>query len=485
MPALVPAGAAVAAFFATPVGGLLLSAALSGASFLLQNALQSNTAQADQGVQQTVQNSIYPERAIYGRSLVGGRVFFCECKPPWYYLGVEIASHEIDGIDQVLINGNVATFAGTSNSPVTSTNYVNSTGTPYAYMSLRTGAAGQTIDPILAADFPELAASFREQGKATVVMKCLYGANADDHNKFWGYQFPQFLFQVRGLKVFDPNDATQSVSAPATWKWSDTASLCIAHYMTFARGMGRSWSQLDMASLKQAALDDKWGVAKADGTFEKRYAINGVVDLNTEPATILQSMLTANLGDVIWSNGLYRFSSGVAKTPVWTFTDASARGAMEVRGSRDRASLVNLVRTVFVSPDREYQTVNGPILSNGTYQAADGESHELTITLPFTTSQTCAQRIAKAIMERSRHGKTITRHESIEALKFDAADVVNIQCDTMPVLGGIYKLNVLTLNHETMEFNIEAEEYYAAMYDWTTAEEQPFTIAPAVLAGTN
>lgn len=482
---LTAAGAAIASFLATPVGGLVLSAALSGASFLLQSALAPSGGSAiDPGTKQTLQAAIYEERLIYGRARVAGRIFFYECKPPYLYLGLEIASHEIDAIETVYINGVVVTFDGTGAS--SSVNFVNGT-TPYAYMSARLGAAGQSCDPILSADFTEIPAStYKQQGHACVVMKCYYGSSADDHNKYWGANAaPKIEFLVRGMKAFDPRDATQNQTDSTTWKWSNSASLCMAHFMTYSRGMNRAWANIDQTYLIASANNDDQGISLANGTVENRYTINGVVNPNDPPGSTLQNMLTANLGDLIWSDGIYRFFSGVPKTAVWTLNDDSARGDMEVRNTRDRASLINTVRTVFASLDREYQTVNGPILNNAGYQTIDGEAHEVTITLPFTSSQTMAQRIAKATMEKSRRGKTITRRESLDALRLECADIINIDVAQLSALGGVFKLNKLNLDHETFEFEITAEEYSTAIYDWTVADEQPFTLAPVTLAGVN
>ena len=318
-----------------------------------------------------------------------------------------------------------------------------------------------------------------------VVVKFYYGADATDHEKYWGTQFPQVLFQVRGLKVYDPRDASQSLSDATTWKWSNTPSLCQAHYMTFSKGMSRPWSTIDLATLKTAADNDDRRIALASGTLEKRYSLDGIVNPNEPSGNVIQNMLTANLGKIIWSNGVYKFLSGVARTPVWTLNDDSARGDMQVRVHRDRAGLLNVVRIIFVSLDREYQTVNGPVLSNATYITADGESHEGTITLPFTNSQTTAQRIARITMEHARKGKQISRREDINALRLESADIVNIEVPHLPVLGGVFELSKINLDHENFEIEIECEEYNTAMFDWLVAYEQPFIIAPVDLAGVN
>ena len=493
-PVTITAGiAAAASFFATPVigsltiGSLLTTAALSGASFLINKALAPKVrgfGGIDEGQKATVQQAVPSQRLIYGRALVGGPLFFYECKPPFLYIGVVLASHEIEAVEEIRINGNKVTFDGTG--AASSTNFVNGS-TSLVYASIRTGTATQAMDPILEADFPEIAAdtAWRQRGHATVVLKCDYATDAATHERYWGSASPRFEFLVKGMKVFNPCDPTQSSSDASTWQWSDTASLCLAHFLTYGKAGKRPWASIDIPALCTAATADAESVSLADGTVEKRYTINGVVDLTADIGEGIQNMLTAHLGRLIWSDGKYSILSGVPRDPVWTLNDNSARGDMDAQSSRARRDLVNVVRTVFVAPDREYQTANGPVLRNETYITADGEEHEITITLPFTSSHTRAQRIAKATMERARLGRSISRREDIAALRLNAADIVNIEVNFLPVLSGMFEINSAKLDHERFEIEIEAEEYSPAIYDWTVADEQEFTIEPAELAGVN
>ena len=491
MPFAAPAALApLISFFATPiiggltVGGLVTTVALSGASYVVNKALAPKVKGLgiDEGQKSTIQQAVPSQRLIYGRALVGGPIFFYECKPPYLYIGIVLASHEIDAVEKIQINGKEVLFDGTG--AAATVNFVNGT-TPYVYRSVRLGTDSQAIDPILAADFPELPSTFRQRGHATVVLKCYYGSGADDHEKYWGSGAPQFLFLVRGMKVFDPTDPSQLVDTPSTWQWSNKASLCQAHYLTYAKGCARPWSAVDIDALAEAARADYESVTLASGEVEARYTVNGVVDLSADPFETMQNLLTANLGRLIWREGVYVFRSGVPRDPVWTLNDDTARGDMTVRKDRDRAGLINVVRTVFVAKDREYQTANGPVLRNATYVTEDGQEHEMTLTLPFTDSHTMAQRIGKAVMERSRLGKLVTRRESIDAMRLNAGDIVNIEVGFLPVLGGTFEVNACKLNHETFEIEIEAEEYDDSIYAWSTADEQAFTIAPVELAGVN
>lgn len=485
------AAAAVTAFFATPiiagvtVGSLALTLALSGASYIISAALapQAPKAAADQGQKLTVQQAVPSQRLIYGRALVGGPLFFYECKPPYLYLGIVLCSHEIDSVEEVRIGSNPVVFDGAGNA--INSKFNNGTDS-LLQCSIRTGTDSQAIDPILAADFPELPSTFRQRGHATAVLKLNYAGNATNHEKYWGVGSPKPYFLVKGMKVYDPRKASHDSADSTTWEWSDNASLCLANYLTFPKGCNRDWSQIDVAALATAASHDDEQVQLLDGTFESRYSINGVIDTQAEPAQVVLDLLTANLGKLIWRSGQYTILSGVPRSATWTLNDDSARGSMDARFSRPSRQDINTVRTVFTAPDREYQTANGPVIQNAAYLAADGEEHSITITLPYTATHTRAQRIAKATMERARIGKLITRRESIEAIRLSASDIVNVESAFLPSLGMIGEINALKLSPDSLEVEIELEEYSTSIFDWSAAtDEQAFSIAPTELSGVN
>lgn len=492
MPVLAPAAfAAAASFFATPVfgaitfGSIATTLALSGASFLINAALAPSGGRtpADQGQKLTVQQAVPGQRLIYGRALVGGPIFFYEAKPPYLYIGIILCSHEIDGVDEIRIGDEPVVIDANGNAI---NSKFNDGLVSYLKVSIQNGTDTQGIDPILNADFPELEATYAQEGHATAVLRLYYGIDADDHEKFWGSGSPRPHFLVKGMKCYDPRKASHDIADRLTWEWTDNASLCLADYLTNRKGFNRHWSKINMNDLTESANIDDQQMALLDGSFEARYTVNGVVDTSVEPVQPVLDMLTANVGHLVWRDGKYSILSGAPRAAVWTLNDNSARGTMNARYHRSSKDLVNVVRTRFTSPEREYQTAEGPVLKNLSYIAIDGEEHEITITLPFTASHTRAQRIAKIVMERARLGKLITRRESIEALILSAVDKVNIESDFRPILGMVAEINRINLSEETLEVEIEMEEFSNDIFDWVAAvDEQPFELIATELQGVN
>lgn len=468
-------------FGSLTVGSLLTTVALSGASYLLNSALAPKPqggGGGDQGLKILSRDPVPPGRLIMGRALVGGALFFLEVKPPYLYYGVVIASHEIDAVEEIRLGGkNVQVNAGGF---PTVAPYVDATQA-YAQFSVRLGTDNQLIDPILAADFPGLPASFRQRGHATVVCKLNYGGTAANHEIVWGNAQPSPLFLVRGAKLYDPRKPAHLTSNKATWEWSDNASLVQAWWLTHKKGGRRDWAQVDMESLKAAASNDDLTVALKAGGSERQWTANGVALLTEEPFDVITNLLTANLGLLVWSDGKYSFVSGGPRFPVWTLNDDAARGDLQLRYDRPRRELVNTVDTVFTAPDREYQLANGPTISNAAYLAADGEEHRITTRLAFTASHTRAQRIAKVLLESARRGKLLSAPYGIAALRLSASDIITIESAAAFGASGIYRVMGLKLS-ENFEFEVVAEQWDNDAWRWTPAvDERDFILEPASL----
>ena len=468
-------------FGSITVGGILATVALSGASYLLNSALAPkppSTSFTDQGIKVLSRDPVPAQRLVVGRALVGGAIFFLEVKPPYLYYGIVIASHEIDAVEEVRL-GNVNVFIDGSGF-ATAAPYADSTQS-YAQFSIRLGTDDQVIDPILAADFPELPSTFRQRGHATVVCKFDYGGTAAQHEAIWGNAQPAPLFLVRGAKVCDVRKPGHDTADKSTWEWSDNASLVQAWWLIHAKGGRRSWEQIDTDSLAVAANNDDLAIALKAGGSERQWSANGVIFLTEEPFDVLQNLLTANLGMLIWRDGKYSFVSGGPRFPTWTLNDDAARGTMQVRYDRPRRDLVNTVDTVFTAPDREYQLANGPTVTNAAYVTADGEEHRITTRLPFTASHTRAQRIAKVLLESARRGLLVNAPYGLDAIRLSASDIINIESSAAFGASGIYRLMGLKLN-TNFEWEVTAEQWDNLCWLWEPAsDEQDFTLAPADL----
>jgi hypothetical protein len=122
-----------------------------------------------------------------------------------------------------------------------------------------------------------------------------------------------------------------------------------------------------------------------------------------------------------------------------TIHDGMWVGQIQYRAAAPKKSLVNRVRCTFVAPDREYNTVDGPILTDDPLVAADGELLEATINLPFTTDHRRAQRLTKGYLLATRLGRTISGPLNLDILGVAAGMVVTVSSDLYPFMNGTYR----------------------------------------------
>ena len=119
----------------------------------------------------------------------------------------------------------------------------------YRYVfNLHHGAASQTADPMLVASMPNWTSSHRLDGVCYIAAHYGY-----DKEGMWS-GVPQLTVQVRGKKVFDPRDNTQTFGTVSTYKYSDNPALCFLDYITNNEyGKGLTESQINMPTFSSAA----------------------------------------------------------------------------------------------------------------------------------------------------------------------------------------------------------------------------------------
>ena len=97
----------------------------------------------------------------------------------------------------------------------------------YRYvMNLHHGAATQTADPMLVASMPNWTSAHKLNGVCYIAAHFGY-----DKEGIWS-GVPQLTVQVKGKKVFDPRDGSQTFGTVSTYKWSDNPALCFLDYIT-------------------------------------------------------------------------------------------------------------------------------------------------------------------------------------------------------------------------------------------------------------
>src|SRR5690606_33360943 len=176
-------------------------------------------------------------------------------------------------------------------------------------------------DPHLVANCPSWTSDHRLRGIAYAAVSARW-----DSDLF--AQEPNVEIEFDGAKVYDPRDNSQDLSDPSTWKFSDNAILCAAHYLrgmpkidgngNLRRlfGMNSRDARIDWSEIASEANICDETVNLAEGGTQKRYTANGVIFADTEPEEGIRSLLTACAGTRTDMGGKLSLRAGAARTPV-------------------------------------------------------------------------------------------------------------------------------------------------------------------------
>jgi hypothetical protein len=485
-------GFGVAGGAAAVLGGAALSVALLAGTTALQFALRpqapkaispQTSTQQQQDLKRAIKSTIAPERIALGTVQSSGVIFFEESENPHYYAGYILASHQCEGLESIWVD-NQRVFL-TASGDATSTPFFDGSNV-FLKINFRNGLADQARDQIItdnAADFDATyGTDFRQRGLTTAVLKAKHGD--EDHQDIWGTSafLPQIQVRYKGALLYDPRNPVHDINDSSTWEWSDNAALCAAYYLTYpwaSRPRFAELASLDWARIGHAAdICDRWR-SRSDGTRERDYTINGIIQSTEIPVTVVQGLLAAmNATPVIYQGKWFPKVFDAKENPVGTLHDGFVVGDVSLRTERPAHEIFNSVRANFISPERDYTPQETPAYIDAAALALDNNiPREAPLTLPFTEGNERAQRLAKMAITENRLGRALTCEVDIAARPWQPGDHIRVDLETLPEMNGTYKITRRTWLRNGTAFALTLEEYDASIGDWNaTNDVQPFTL---------
>ncbi|MDR7232301.1 hypothetical protein J2X45_003407 [Caulobacter sp. BE264] len=409
-------GAAVAAsignFLVAYGAGIYATAASWALGKLTAPKVSSASQERQAAVTQLTLGEVARE-AIVGRAATGGSL-----ADAYYYGGtngtdwnafvIAIADHPCDALEGF---------------------YVNDTYVPFTGDGEVTGYGGQlrVVWRPGEADDADLPSNVQGLGPATAAgsMKGVarvfvaYKADApDSKNPIWTAGRPQFLWVVRGARLYDPREddtvvggeGAQRWDDPSTWTWSENAEL--ARY-GFNRGfyafnqvddqnrlrVGRGLSAYEAPPervIAAANLCDEL-VEIDETTSEPRYRVGGVIRANESFDRVEQMFADAMGGYIIQPEGGVAVDPGQAKTPVASITDDEilAGFPISVTPFRSDSDRVNTVVARYIEPSQKYADTAAGVKRDPADIVRDGGPMEEVLSLPLVPYRTQAERLAE------------------------------------------------------------------------------------------
>jgi len=427
-----------------------------------------------------------PWQIIYGTVRVPGVLTFAHITNNNYDLHqvYTIAGHEVQAINYVYLDDARITFDGSGEGVATGevkngasgTNYLNVFAMHRALGGPNQDAIGELVTRALAF----WTQNHRQRNHAHVYLRFHWNAEKYPEN------LPDVTFEVQGEKCYDPRTASIS--------FTQNAALCIGDFLMDQKygckipisriyvGSGSS----DEGSLWWAADICDEEVNLVGGGTEARYTLNGYFDASRTRREILEEMLTAMGGSITYSGGLWKFWPAAWRAPAQAFEEGDILGDINVQTHVPRRDSFNAVKGTYASALHNYEETDFPPVTNALYLSQDNDERIWEdIVLPFTTSGSAAQRLAKIALEKQRQQISIEFTAKLKALQCEVPDNITVTYSRFGWTSKAFELIDFKPLAESDEngvpvfmVQISARETAEGVYDWNNGDETTIDLAP-------
>ena len=318
------------------------------------------------------------------------------------------------------------------------------------------GSDTQQADADLVSEVSQWTTSHMLSGIAYLYVKLKYDSDT----------FPQ---GIQGKKVLDFRTGSTA--------YSNNPALVLYDYLSDTRfGLSVPTTQIDTTSFTTVANICDEDITLSAGGTEDRYEANGIVYSNVEPMTAIDEITGSMLGILSYSNGKFILAGGKYIAPSITLDEDDFRGGITVQTKQSRRNLFNTVKGIFTSPESNWQPSDYPMITSSTFVSEDNDETIFgNIDLPFTTSSTMAQRIAKVVLFKNRQQMVIQAPCKLSAFKLQVGDTVTINNTRLGFSSKIFQVADWTFVSDETDVGIDLilQETSSSVWDWS-AEESEF-----------
>jgi hypothetical protein len=433
---------------------------------------------------QMIRSPIAARQIIYGRAKVAGAIVYLSTtgsKNEFLHMVLAVAGHEVEELGDVYFNEDlVLTGAGDG----------SATGkyAGYAEIYKKRGASGQTAFATLITDTASLTDGKWTSDHKLTNIACVYVRLKWNTEVFVG-GIPNVSLIVKGKKVYDPRTATTA--------YSTNSALCLRDYLTSSLGMAMSSSEIDDTACTVAAneCDEQVQILPVSPTtYEKRYETNGVISTSESPDAAIAKLLSAMAGLTAYSSGQVVMYAGTYQIPTISLSEKHFVGPLSVTTRTSARDRVNTVKGVYVSEENQWQPSDFPVITSATYVTQDNSiKYTRDVSLPFTISPSCAQRLAVIELRRARQEIVLTARFRLEAMQLRAGETVMISNSKLGWANKVFEIMewrfVADGQPPQLAVDMTLREIDSTVYSWTVSDEiavadaknttlpNPFTIA--------
>lgn len=357
---------------------------------------------SQQDRQKLLRSSAAPCSVVYGKTRTSGLLAFLEQdRDRTLHCAIVLANHPLEGIEDILIDGNPISSYGD-------------------LVSWELHNDRKTSDPFMGTHCPSWSPDMIGRG-----ISWLRASFKFDPNKF-PFGLPNVTLVKVGKKCYDPRISKEV--------YTNNAALVILDYLrTYLKCPDET---INWESFKEAANICDEAVRNADGTSERRYTINGEFDMDEAPASIMAEMLKACGADLSYVAGKYGLLVGAYYGPAtMTLSEDCVCGEVKIypEASFDKRS--NTITGRFTSPAKGYSETDFPSVFVPEWVEKDGERKIIDIDYRFVTSPYQAQRVSAIFLRRARAGRIIEVTCNMRGFKFKPGRYVTMDLPSIGIVG--------------------------------------------------
>ena len=481
--------AAFAAQAALAVGTFASSLVASAIGKMTSKGI--NASSANFGNKFSTRGGLVARQIVYGQCRVGGTQVHIETTGTDNYLlhmVIVLAGHEIESLEKLRLNDintttTTSTISGSTVYTVTNADFTNTendnnfgSGRLVRY-SFEDGSQ-TAVNGFMDAQLASMGTTDKFLGCAYVYIQMVF-----DAEKFGG-GMPAISFEVKGKNVYDPRT---SANATTDLQRSNPA-LIIRDYLTDTQyGLKAKASEINdttnAGGIASAANTCDQNVTLADGvTTETRYTANGFTNFSANGNGVLEAVLSSMAGKMSYVNGQFTIFAGASQTPSLTITDDELLAPISISTNSSSGDLYNSVKPIYVDRSLDYQSTDAEVHQDSTFLNADtptGEStanyvKQMETQLPFTVTDTMAQRLGRIALKSQRQTTSLSVLVSLQFMRCQPNDWVYL---TNERLGYTQKtFEVLSTNMEAMQdgevtviaTRLELKEVEASVFNFAT-----------------
>lgn len=216
---------------------------------------------------------------------------------------------------------------------------------------------------------------------------------------------------------------------------------------------------------------------------EARFSLDGTLLASAQPKEVIGTMLAAMAGKAVNVGGKWFLYAGAYDAPTVTLTETDLSGPIQVQNLVSRRDNANGIKGIFTDPNSDWQPVTFPPLASTTYMTEDGgERVWKDIDLAaFVTSGSQAQRLAKIELLGLRQALTVRAQCKLTAWAAVTGATVamtNAKFGWSAKAFEVMASRFIADASGTLGVELELRETAAAIFDWSTSEEQTVDLAP-------